>query len=889
MSSESSASASSPLCVTSARFHSTTSTTTTTNVDATPTNSSKTKKVENTKTQETQNDQEENKTTNEREDKMKTENANESVTDKTETPNTTTLGDTESETLPNPEFTNESVVEPFEDSDGFAESNAKASEDTDKASELDLSALRETEVVTGSAEEMTFKAETRQLLDIVACSLYSDKEVFVRELISNASDALEKRRHLELSEPENYAREDTDETPGVAIYAKQAKNQFVIVDTGVGMGKEELVNCLGTICSSGSRAFLNQLKEKGESTKTMESIIGQFGVGFYAAFMVAKNIKVYSRSAAKGSKGYLWESDGHGSYRITECEGVAKGTKIVLEMKDTELAFCTPTVVERIIKKYSNFISFDITLNGNRINTVKALWMKNKSEVSEEEHNDFYKFVSGAYDTPLFKLHYSIDAPLMIHSLLYVPQTHAEKFGGGRQECAVNLYCRKVLIQSKAKNVIPEWLRFLKGVVDCEDLPLNISREHTQDSALIRKLSAVITKRVLKWLDEESRRDATQYEKFIKEFGFFLKEGVCTDTVNKMEIAKLLRFESSHGDTPGVLSSLDQYIDRMPANQTHVYYLTVPSRDTAMVSPYYEQYKLHNLEVLILTEHIDEFVVQHLDSYRKYKMQNIETFDANLDGAVQAKKKIDGDKAETNVQPELSETQCSALADFFTKRLLGKVGMVKATHRLSSSPIVLVDHENAQIRKMMKLMGKQDAPNLKYNIHFNPKHSLIRKLYTLTQSTGSLDIELAGLLAEQLFDNALISAGLCDDPRTIVQRLNAMMSKMVEKVAEPSEVSQKEEVRGETEVKETNNEKHLENGISEAKNAGKEDSEVSQQGEIRGETEAKETKNEKDLGKATAEEKNAGKDAAEKKQAGGKPTTSEKKGAKGRGQKGKKE
>jgi TNF receptor-associated protein 1 len=647
-------------------------------------------------------------------------------------------------------------------------------------------AMTDKETVTGAADEMTFKAETRQLLDIVACSLYSDKEVFIRELISNASDALEKRRHLEMVNADKWAKEDGDQTPGVSITVNQSKARFVMQDTGVGMNRQELIDNLGTICNSGSKAFIKQLQEKGESsTKTMESIIGQFGVGFYSAFMVAKNIKVYSRSAEKGAKGYLWESDGSGSYKIAECDGVEKGTKIVLEMKDTEVAFCTPQVVERIIKKYSNFISFEINLNGAKINTVQALWMKNKDQVTNEEHVDFYKFISGAYDTPLFKLHYSVDAPLKINSILYVPQSHTEKFGGGRMECAVNLYCRRVLIQSKAKNVIPEWLRFLKGAVDCEDIPLNVSREHTQDGSLMRKLNTIITKRALRWLDEESRKDKVEYERFIKEFGFFLKEGVCTDQINKMDIAKLLRFETSATDASLAMISLDEYIDRMQANQTNVYYLCAPTKEMAMHSPYYEQYRQHNLEVIILTENIDDFVMQHLDTYRKHKLQNIETFDASLDGAVQAQKKLEGDKKDPVVEHQLSEGQCQQLSDFITKRLLGRVGMVKATTRLTTSPVVLVDHESAQMRKLMKMMGQQSGPAPKYNIHFNPKHEIIRKLYTLTQSSNTDETELAGLLSEQLFDNAVIAAGLLEDPRTIVTRLNAMMSKLVEKVPEP--------------------------------------------------------------------------------------------------------
>lgn len=644
------------------------------------------------------------------------------------------------------------------------------------------------EHVVGDGETMTFKTETRQLLDIVACSLYSDKEVFIRELVSNASDALEKRRYLELSKPEEYGREPGAEDATIHLTVNQSKTKFIIRDTGIGMTKEELCANLGTIASSGSKAFVRQLQDGGGNSAAAEKIIGQFGVGFYSIFMVARYVRVYSRSAKLGSKGHCWESDGTGSFKVTECEGVAVGTKIVLEVKDTDLSFCTPQVVERVIKKYSNFVEFEITLNGGKLNTVEALWMKNKDDVSNEEHIDFYKFVSGSYDSPMFRLHYAVDAPISIRALLYVPQSHTEKYGAGRMDSGVNLYCRRVLIQSKAKNVLPEWLRFIKGAVDSESIPLNISREHTQDGGMMRRLNTVLTKRILKWIEEEARKDRTKYEKFIREFGSFLKEGVCTDQVHKMEIAKLLRFESTKADNSYPLISLDEYRDRMQANQSHIYYITAPTRQLALSSPYYEQYKDHDLEVLVLTEAIDDFVMQHLETYAKHKLQNIEMFDASHCGAVSAKKKLaeTSENKDVSIKKELNETQIKSLCDFVTKRLLGRVGIVKATTRLRDSPAVIADHESAQMRKLYRITGQFQGPDPKYNFHVNPQHDIIRKLYTLSQSSDSDQVETAGLLTEQLYDNAIIAAGLLEDPRTIVSRLNSIMTRMVKDVPEPT-------------------------------------------------------------------------------------------------------
>lgn len=670
-------------------------------------------------------------------------------------------------------------------------SNAAAGEDDviiESDSMAAAQAAGEIHEMPETKEEMGFKTETRQLLDIVACSLYSDKEVFIRELVSNASDALEKRRHMQLVEPDAYSprpSEGSDATPSIQLTVNQSKTTFIIADNGIGMTKDELAANLGTIASSGSKAFVRELQQQqqGGSTASADKIIGQFGVGFYSAFMVARQVKVYSRSAKDGAKGYCWSSDGTGTFTISECTDVPIGTRIVLDVKDTELSFCTPQVVERVIRKYSNFVEFEIGLNGGRINTVDALWMKPKDDISNEDHIDFYKFVSGAYDSPLFRLHYAVDAPMSIRALLYVPQSHSEKYGGGRMESGVNLYCRRVLIQSKAKGLLPDWLRFIKGAVDSESIPLNISREHTQDGALMRKLSTILTKRALKWLESESKTDRPKFERFVKEFGGFLKEGVCTDQIHKMDIAKLLRFETTKSDLSFPLVSLNEYKDRMQPNQTHIYYLSAPSVDMAKSSPYFEQYREHDLEVLVLTEPIDEFVMNHLETFAKHKLQNIETFDAAHDGYVQHEKAKKSDEPEdVKVHKQLSEDQVKELADFFSKRLMGRVGVVKGTTRLRDSPVMLADHESAQMRKLYRITGQQQGPTPKYNLHINPQHDLIRKVYAMHTSSSDDQRETAGMLVEQLFDNAVIAAGLLDDPRTIVSRLNDLMTRMVRDV-----------------------------------------------------------------------------------------------------------
>ena len=412
-------------------------------------------------------------------------------------------------------------------------------------------------------QKFEFQAEIKQLLDIVIHSLYTEKEIFVRELVSNASDALEKLRHTQLTEKEIF---DEKLELEINVTTDDKAKTITIQDFGIGMSREELVKNLGTIAHSGSKAFLKALGEGGAKNS---NLIGQFGVGFYSAFMVAQRVRVYSHSWKAGEPGHVWTSDGSGTYEIEPSDGERRGTKIVIELKDDCADFAADHRIKEILERYSAFVSFPINLNGKRVNTIQALWLRNKNEIKDEEYTEFYKFQSHAYEAPRLRLHFSADAPLAINALLFVPEENTEKLGFARLEPAVSLYCRKVLIDAKPKQLLPEWLRFLKGVVDSEDLPLNISRETMQDKALIEKLSKVITKRFLKFLEEEAKNRVEGYDAFYKEFGIFLKEGAAMDFSHKDQLVKLLRFESSRTDA-GKTTSLADYVSRMGSEQKEI-------------------------------------------------------------------------------------------------------------------------------------------------------------------------------------------------------------------------------------------------------------------------------------------------------------------------------
>ena len=605
-----------------------------------------------------------------------------------------------------------------------------------------------------------FQAEIQQLLDIVIHSLYTDKEIFVRELISNAADACEKLRFNQSSGKPVY---QPDVAPLITVTTDDKGGTITITDTGLGMTHSELVENLGTIAHSGTKAFLKQITE---DKKPDVGLIGQFGVGFYSAFMVAKQVTVWSRSFAPEESGWQWISEGMGGYELAPAADLPRGTKITLELKDDAKEFAQDNNVERIIERYSSFVPVPIELNTRRLNTVQAIWARNKNEIKEEEYNEFYTFVGHDHDKPLFRLHFSADAPLAIQALLFVPQRNFETLGMGRIDSEVNLYCRKILIQAKAKGLFPDWLRFLKGVVDSEDLPLNISRETMQDTSLMQKLNKVLTGRLLKFLDEQAEKEPGAYEKFYTEYQRFLKEGVVTDFTHKEGLGKLLRYES-YALEPGKLASLADYVKRMPPEQKEIYCLLASNRVAAEASPYFEVFRERKWEVLFLYDPWDEFVMEHLREFDGKPLRLAEKADLNLNH------KKEG---------ALPEEAAQALAKWLKEILGDQVGAVRISQRLVESPAVIVDADKfmtANMRRIMKAM-KQDGPELpaaKHDFEINPAHPIISQLDAMRQK----DAGLATSVAEQILDNARVAAGQLEDPRAMLTRLNQLLEKVLAK------------------------------------------------------------------------------------------------------------
>lgn len=609
------------------------------------------------------------------------------------------------------------------------------------------------------SETQSFQAEVRQLLDIVIHSLYTDKEIFVRELISNASDSLEKLRLKQLTEKSVY---QGDLPLEINIQTDSEAKTLTFIDYGIGMTREELTENLGTIARSGSKEFLEKLKESGESNA---SVIGQFGVGFYSAFMAAEKVEVYTHSWDESAENLMWSSDGQTGYTIDEAEEQQRGCKIVVHLKEDSADFGEEATLKGIIEKYSRFVSFPLKVNDEVVNTVDAIWLKSKKEISDEEYTEFYKYCAHAYDEPRHHLHFSSDAPIDINALLFVPAENQEKFGMGQMKSGVSLYCRKVLIDSEPTGLLPEWMRFLKGVVDSQDLPLNISRESMQDSALVQKLNRLLTKRFIKDLDKMAKNDPEKYGEFYERFGRFLKEGIATSHDHHEAIAKLLRFESSMLEK-GEKANFEDYLTRVKDDQEAIYYLVGLDREAMESGPYLEAFKKRGIEVLLCDDSVDDYIFETLREYKGKKLVSADRADIEM-----------ADVADEGAK--LSEEESKGLVDWLTTVLGEKVESVDTGKRLVSHPVVALTPQDApsgQMRAMMEAMG-QGAPELKARLEFNPGHDLVAKLNELRTA----DEETAKKLANQMADNALLAAGMVKDPAKIVAGMNGLLQDLISK------------------------------------------------------------------------------------------------------------
>jgi len=624
-----------------------------------------------------------------------------------------------------------------------------------------------------------FKAEIKQLLDILVHSLYTEREIFLRELISNASDALDKLRIVSASQAEAAA---DDETPlEIRIEADKDKKTLTISDNGIGMTEAELVENIGTIAHSGSASFLKALKESGPNGQTADGIIGRFGVGFYSVYMVAQSVKITTKSHRQDAMPVEWISDGQGAYTIRELtpgngadEGqpVARGTTIEITLKDEHAAeFTEQDDLRQIIRKHSNFIGFPILVGGVRANTVPALWREPKFQITKEQYKEFYSFLTYDHEEPLDTLHLSVDAPVQFNALCFIPKKSKDFMGFDREDWGLDLYVRRVLIQRQNKDLIPQHLMFVRGVVDTEDLPLNISRETLQDNLLIRKINTTLAKQVLAHLGKMAE-DKDRYAEFWREHSRVFKAGYM-DFANREAFAGLLRFNSSSCEQADELVSFDEYISRAKPDQKKIYFAFGPSREALKLNPHLEIFRKKGVEVLYLFEPIDEFV---MDALRKHKDFDLTPAELARPEDLAALPDVDADSAaETPAEPAKD-----ALEALFAriKAVLGDgVTEVRASARLTGSPCCLVNpdgHTTSSMDKIMRHMS-HDTSVPKKVLELNPKHELIRNLASLNQADANDPfVEQA---ARQLFESALLLEGYLTDPHALVGRIQDLLAK----------------------------------------------------------------------------------------------------------------
>ena len=626
-----------------------------------------------------------------------------------------------------------------------------------------------------------FKTEVQQLLDLVIHSLYTNREIFLRELISNASDAIDRVRFDALSDKS--LLEDDPEWKIKLIPDKDAKT-LTVSDNGIGMTLEELDSNLGTIASSGTKRFINEMKERGGELPP--ELIGQFGVGFYSAFMVADKVTVVTRRAgAPKGEGLKWQSTGAGSYTIDTVKKEGRGTDVILHLKDEDdmEQFLEPWRIRRIVTTYSNFVEHPVvmdvektegegddaktTVEEETLNSRKAIWARAKSEVSDEEYHEFYKHVSHDFMDPARTIHWKAEGTTEFSALLYIPQKAPfDMFTPEPQKRGVHLYVKRVYITDDCEALVPNYLRFLRGVVDPSDLPLNVSRETLQEERVIRVISKNIIRKVLDTLTDMMENDREAYVQFWTEFGRVIKEGVHSDLANREKLQELLLFETTKTD-PGSLVSLKEYVERMPENQKEIYYLTGPSRQALEKSPLLEAFAKRDVEVLFMTDPIDEWIVQAMTTYDEKPVKSIGKGDIDLSG-------ID---EEADKQDEKAADEYADLVAFLKEELKDKVKDIKVSSRLTDSACCLVSGDmdmGVHMEKILKALQK-DVPTAKRILEINPEHDLIRNMESMVKD-NSRHLQLKEY-ADILFDQAALTAGLeIEDPSAFAQRISRVMA-----------------------------------------------------------------------------------------------------------------
>jgi molecular chaperone HtpG len=613
-------------------------------------------------------------------------------------------------------------------------------------------------------QEFTFQAEIKQLLHLLAHSLYQSREIALRELVSNASDALDKMRYVALTD-EAYRDAGPFE---VVIEARKDAGELVIRDNGIGMTHEELVTNLGTIARSGSLEFLKNAASQG---KTDLSLIGQFGVGFYSAFMLADRVRVRTRSYREAS-GWEWESEGTGTFQVAPAEGLERGTEVILHLKDDCKDFTEPWRIQTALRKYSGFVPHPIKLDGQVVNEQKPIWVEPKSQVTAEQYKQFYQHLTHRTDeAPLWHLHLAADSPIQFRAILYCPPTSIERLGFPREDHGLSLCAKRVLVQADCRELLPDYLRFLYGLVDSEDLPLNVSRETLQDNTVIRRIRNTLVKNVFDRLDALAKEQTDDYLKFYQQFGPILKEGVAQDFPNRERIAKLLRFASSRTDGPDKPTSLDEYVSRALPDQKRIYYFGGPDLASVQKSPNLEIFRRRGIEVLFLTDPVDEFVMSSLGKFGDKELTSIDASDLDLPG----------EDSEDKKEPEPPTGPFARVLELFREALGDRVQEVRESKRLTDSPCCLVNADGGLSTQMQRLLQRanRDFTVTKRILEVNPSAALVRRLASLSANRDhDAFIKECGL---QLWANAQLLEGGVEEPEALVSRVQSFMEEAAEK------------------------------------------------------------------------------------------------------------
>lgn len=612
-----------------------------------------------------------------------------------------------------------------------------------------------------------FKAEVKKLLDILVHSLYTSREIFLRELISNASDALDKLR-FELNRGTEVI--DSALPLEIRINNDEKNNLLIITDTGIGMTRDELITNIGTIAKSGTEEFLKAISE---AKTDVVNLIGKFGIGFYSVFMVAKEVLIKTKSYKPEEAAVLWKSDGLGEYEIEILdEKIPRGTRIEVYLKDDAKEFAEKWRIESIIKKHSNFISFPIYIGNEKINTISAIWREPKSSIKKEQYDEFYKFLTYDTEEPADIIHKSVDAPIQFTALLFIPKKSNEFFWLDRENYGLDLYVKRVLIQHKNKDLLPEYLSFIKGVVDSEDLPLNISRETLQENIIFTKIASSVTSTVLSYLADKAKNDKDGYDKFWKEHGKILKLGY-TDFTNRDKYIELLRFNSSKCKDENELISLEDYANRKLENQKEIYYATGLTREALESNPHMEIFKSKGIEVLYLYDPVDELILTSLGKYKDYEFKSVENVDVKKLEDIKSVQQED--KKEFEELNKDDKKHFSSLLAKMKKILGDKVEDVVESSRLVDSAACLVSKDKeltSAMQKILKMTNKNITLQKKI-LEINPNNLLIRNLLEVFKRDSNN--EFIKTATEQIFDLALLSENDLEDIHTFVKRSSRIL------------------------------------------------------------------------------------------------------------------